>query len=145
MIARATPRTQQPIAFSAATTSGHALNMAPQRPSERGPAWAILNKPIGAPRPIALAPAILPNNHHSKTLTAAPAQPTTPRTNAQVPSTPTERRANPAQAKYFGQGTLSIRSSITGHHYRFEGHGDTLTIDSRDNLMLRRIPELQIV
>jgi hypothetical protein len=33
---------------------------------------------------------------------------------------------------------------VTGRHYRFEGHGATLNIDSRDQLMLRRIPELLI-
>ncbi|MDE2402826.1 MAG: hypothetical protein KGL90_14300 [Burkholderiales bacterium] len=47
-------------------------------------------------------------------------------------------------AKYFGHGSLSVRSSVTGQYYRFEGHGDTQPIDRRDHLMLGRIPELSI-
>ncbi|RZI83867.1 MAG: hypothetical protein EOP38_11125 [Rubrivivax sp.] len=54
------------------------------------------------------------------------------------------RRAGEPSAKYLGRGNLSVRSSVTGRHYRFEGHGATLNIDSRDQLMLRRIPELLI-
>lgn len=47
-------------------------------------------------------------------------------------------------ATYHGQGTLSVLSSITGHHYRFEGRGCTLTIDPRDRLVLGRLNELSI-
>lgn len=47
-------------------------------------------------------------------------------------------------ATYHGQGTLSVLSSITGHHYRFEGRGCTLTIDPRDRLVLGRLNELTI-
>lgn len=47
-------------------------------------------------------------------------------------------------AVYHGQGTLSVLSSITGHHYRFEGRGCTLTIDPRDRLVLGRLNELSI-
>lgn len=47
-------------------------------------------------------------------------------------------------AVYHGQGTLSVLSSITGHHYRFEGRGCTLTIDPRDRLVLGRLHELSI-
>jgi len=43
-----------------------------------------------------------------------------------------------------GQGRLSVRSSITGRHYRFSGHGDTQAVDARDTLMLRRMPDLHI-
>jgi hypothetical protein len=59
-------------------------------------------------------------------------------------SAPTPRRTTELNAKYLGGGNLSVRSSVTGRHYRFEGHGATLRIDSRDQLMLRRIPELLI-
>ncbi|RZK99046.1 MAG: hypothetical protein EOP36_20420 [Rubrivivax sp.] len=61
-----------------------------------------------------------------------------------TPSMPTPRRTTELNAKYLGGGNLSVRSSVTGRHYRFEGHGATLRIDSRDQLMLRRIPELLI-
>ncbi|CAH0347919.1 hypothetical protein [Aquabacterium sp. CECT 9606] len=57
---------------------------------------------------------------------------------------PTARRTTQLSAKYLGGGNLSVRSSVTGRHYRFEGHGATLAIDSRDQLMLGRIPELLI-
>lgn len=60
------------------------------------------------------------------------------------PSVPTPRRTTELRAKYLGGGNLSVRSSVTGRHYRFEGHGATLNVDSRDQLMLRRIPELLI-
>lgn len=60
------------------------------------------------------------------------------------PSGPTPRRTTELNAKYLGGGNLSVRSSVTGRHYRFEGHGAVLRIDSRDQLMLRRIPELLI-
>jgi hypothetical protein len=39
---------------------------------------------------------------------------------------------------------LSVRSSTSGQHYRFVGHGDTQPVDPRDVLMLRRIPDLQL-
>ena len=47
-------------------------------------------------------------------------------------------------AVYHGQGTLSVLSSISGHHYRFEGRGCTLSIDPRDRLVLGRLNELSI-
>ena len=57
---------------------------------------------------------------------------------------PTARRTTQLSAKYLGGGNLSVRSSVTGRHYRFEGHGAILAIDSRDQLMLGRIAELLI-
>lgn len=47
-------------------------------------------------------------------------------------------------ARFTGQGRLSVRSSTSGQHYRFVGHGDTQPVDPRDVLMLRRIPDLQL-
>ena len=47
-------------------------------------------------------------------------------------------------ARYMGQGALSVRSSVTGRHYRFQGHGDSLTIDKNDLMLLRRIADLVI-
>lgn len=61
--------------------------------------------------------------------------------------TPTPPRSTPSRgchAIYHGQGTLSVLSSVTGHHYRFEGRGCTLTIDPRDRLVLGRLNELSI-
>ena len=60
-----------------------------------------------------------------------------------APDTPRSPRGS-CHAVYHGQGTLSVLSSITGHHYRFEGRGCTLTIDPRDRLVLGRLNELSI-
>lgn len=46
------------------------------------------------------------------------------------------------QARFMGHGALNVRSSITGRHYRFQGHGDCQKIDKHDMMMLRRIPDL---
>ncbi|KGM40736.1 hypothetical protein JY96_13640 [Aquabacterium sp. NJ1] len=46
------------------------------------------------------------------------------------------------QARFTGHGALSVRSSVTGRHYRFQGHGDCQKIDKHDMMMLRRIPDL---
>lgn len=73
---------------------------------------------------------------------ATPQQPTgTPSDTA--PDTARAPRGS-CHAVYHGQGTLSVLSSITGHHYRFEGRGCTLTIDPRDRLVLGRLNELSI-
>lgn len=37
---------------------------------------------------------------------------------------------------------MSVRSSVTGRHYRFQGHGDCQKIDKHDLMMLKRIPDL---
>jgi hypothetical protein len=47
-------------------------------------------------------------------------------------------------ARYIGQGNLSVRSSVTGRHYRFQGHGDSQKIDKHDLMLLKRIPDLVI-
>ncbi len=59
-------------------------------------------------------------------------------------SAPARTPRGGCHAIYHGQGTLSVLSSITGHHYRFEGRGCTLTIDPRDRLVLGRLHELSI-
>lgn len=63
-----------------------------------------------------------------------------------APASPVTARTprGACHAIYHGQGTLSVLSSITGHHYRFEGRGCTLTIDPRDRLVLGRLNELSI-
>lgn len=57
---------------------------------------------------------------------------------------PSRPQRGGCQATYHGQGTLSVMSSVTGHHYRFEGKGCTLSIDPRDRLVLGRLQELTI-
>lgn len=52
--------------------------------------------------------------------------------------------AQPAQATYCGQGVLSVRSSVTGRLYRFEGRGCTQAIDPRDSLVLARLSDLLV-
>lgn len=81
----------------------------------------------------------------------APAASATEQTPSNTSASPDTAHASPARtprggchAVYHGQGTLSVLSSITGHHYRFEGRGCTLTIDPRDRLVLGRLNELSI-
>lgn len=48
-------------------------------------------------------------------------------------------------ARYTGQGSLCVRSSVTGRHYRFQGHGHTLRVDKHDQMLLRRIQDVELV
>ncbi len=48
-------------------------------------------------------------------------------------------------ARYLGQGSLCVRSSVTGRHYRFTGHGHTLRIDKHDQMLMRRISDIELV
>lgn len=97
--------------------------------------------------------------HAAHTLHAARPAPSTPQHSLAAPtSKPVNTSPQPevapsgsarsprgsCHAVYHGQGTLSVLSSITGHHYRFEGRGCTLTIDPRDRLVLGRLNELSI-
>ena len=81
-------------------------------------------------------------HEHSIRPAASPATPNASPTSASA-SAPHPRRGG-CHAVYHGHGTLSVLSSITGHHYRFEGRGCTLTIDPRDRLVLGRLTELSI-
>jgi hypothetical protein len=47
-------------------------------------------------------------------------------------------------ACYTGQGSLCVRSSVTGRHYRFSGHGHTLRIDKHDQMLMRRIADVEL-
>ena len=47
-------------------------------------------------------------------------------------------------ARYVGQGSLCVRSSVTGRHYRFSRHGDTLRIDKHDMTLMRRIADIEL-
>ncbi len=54
------------------------------------------------------------------------------------------QRGRELRATFHGHGVLSVRSSVTGMLYRFQGHGDTLLIDSRDALLLGRLSDIQV-
>ncbi|MDI1259960.1 hypothetical protein [Aquabacterium sp.] len=86
----------------------------------------------------------LSSGHASEPARTASSQTTSHTTIGHSAPAPTARRTTHLSAKYLGGGNLSVRSSVTGRHYRFEGHGATLAIDSRDQLMLGRITELLI-
>lgn len=85
---------------------------------------------------------------------AAPAQASAPAATSWMSSTPIVRRSpviaranlNPPQVsvKFLGHGALSVQSTLTGRHYRFQGQGHLLQVDQRDVLMLGRIPDLLI-
>lgn len=86
---------------------------------------------------------------NNTTTTVAHTAPTAPRHTATPKTTPTVTPTTsgaPASgemlAKFMGHGALSVRSSVTGRHYRFQGHGDCLKVDKHDMMMLRRIPDL---
>jgi hypothetical protein len=137
MIARPPSKTQ-PIPFTA-TSSDDMAAPRPAVPLATTPNWLQTSRPAGVTQQVA-------------PLVGRPAQPLTHHTTARNHSggstshcapAPARRTGEPS-AKYLGRGNLSVRSSVTGRHYRFEGHGAILNIDSRDQLMLRRIPELLI-
>ena len=75
---------------------------------------------------------------------AVPAEPVRDTAVHSISAPAAHRASTELTAKYLGGGNLSVRSSVTGRHYRFEGHGAVLSIDRRDQLMLRRIEELLI-
>jgi hypothetical protein len=53
--------------------------------------------------------------------------------------------AGELNARYTGQGSLCVRSSVTGRHYRFQGHGHMLRVDKHDQMLLRRIQDVELV
>jgi len=59
-------------------------------------------------------------------------------------SAPTAPLTGDTHARYTGQGSLCVRSSVTGRHYRFARHGDTLRIDKHDLSLLRRIADIEL-
>lgn len=102
----------------------------------------------GHPAPLSSQLSSQLSNHLSTQSSAHPAA-STPRASADdksqtAPASTARTPRGACHAIYHGQGTLSVLSSITGHHYRFEGRGCTLTIDPRDRLVLGRLSELSI-
>jgi len=79
----------------------------------------------------------------SPVLVSKTATPTPPTADAEPAAT--AKQAAQLSAKFMGQGALSVRSSVTGRHYRFQGHGDSQAIDKHDMLMLKRIPDLVVL
>lgn len=138
MIARPIAKTQ-PIPFTASSDQPGNEAVLPRAavPLATTPNWLNTAQPAGVTQvaPLMGRPAQAPTHHTARQHGAA-------QTGATA-SAPTRRMGEPS-AKYLGRGNLSVRSSVTGRHYRFEGHGAILNIDSRDQLMLRRIPELLI-
>jgi hypothetical protein len=141
MIARTLSKTQ-PIPFQ--SSSDNEASAAPRSAVPlANPAWATASRP--APH--------APTHHHAaakpsstprrQTHAAGTHEPVRSTTGHSAPLA-SARRPGELSAKYLGQGSLSVRSSVTGRHYRFEGHGATQTIDTRDQMMLRRINELLI-
>lgn len=111
-----------PLACALEDRSGHAHNplMSPSPPHSGRP-----RAPSGAlPAP---GPARPPAGHHAEPLEPSMRPPT------QGPS-----------AIYLGDGVLTVRSTHTGHTYRFEGHGCRLPIDPRDSLLLGRLPDVVV-
>ncbi|MDE2593850.1 MAG: hypothetical protein KGL57_06395 [Burkholderiales bacterium] len=86
---------------------------------------------------------------------SSPAQPSAPESLSWMNASPANARRSPVVArtgnllpqvsvKFLGQGALSVQSTVTGRHYRFQGQGHRLQVDQRDVLMLGRIPDLLI-
>jgi hypothetical protein len=67
-----------------------------------------------------------------------------PRANAAAAKADSRPADTDPSARFVGQGSLSVRSSVTGRHYRFQGHGDCQKIDKHDTMLLRRIADLVV-
>lgn len=132
MIARPIVR-PRPIAFTAQAHGAHA---------PRPVSWATSSGPASQAVTTAREPAARSVAQHTA--------PQAARAPSQHPAAiPAQTRTNTAakaqselRARYIGQGALSVRSSVTGRHYRFQGHGDSQKIDKHDMLMLKRISDL---
>ena len=147
------PGASQPRAISWAAASG---------PAEHPPLHPPLNlqpQPFSVPRlspvkaPLSPAPLAPARHAAAATLQAAP-RPVNATGNE---SSPANKRASSVKtpydkspkltelsARYIGHGNLSVRSSVTGRHYRFQGHGDSQMVDKHDLMLLKRIADLVI-
>ncbi len=113
--------------MAAASNRTVATLLAPTAPARRAPVRVAANDVV---RNAANDAAATPPRQAARQ--AATATPTTSGTLA----------SGELQARFMGHGALSVRSSVTGRHYRFQGHGDCQKIDKHDMMMLRRIPDL---
>lgn len=137
MIARPVIR-RHPIPFTAAAAGAHA----PRPVSWAASSGPAPHSPITACEPVATYLISAPSPRHKPTLQArVQPQPVTP---SPVQTPGASKSHSELRAKYVGHGALSVRSSVTGRHYRFQGHGDSQKIDKHDMLMLKRIPDLVV-
>ena len=146
MIARPVNR-PRPIAFAAPAPGAHTPRPVSWAASSGPAPQALANdrKPLAQATHVA-ANESLPHKHAARpnvpapaaTPARRPAQPTTAPNNRSIAT----KTFTELSARYLGQGALSVRSSVTGRHYRFQGHGDCLKIDKHDMLMLKRIADL---
>lgn len=140
MIARPVIR-RHPIPFTAASSGTHA---------PRPVSWAASSGPaqhtsITACEPVAAYQISTPSPRIQPARQArALPQPVTPCAGSPVQTPGASKSHSELRAKYVGHGALSVRSSVTGRHYRFQGHGDSQKIDKHDMLMLKRIPDLVV-
>lgn len=145
MIARPPAKTQ-PIPFTASSAQPGNNTAVPRAavPLATTPNWLNTTQPAGVTQVAALVGRPAPASAHHATLRHTGASSHHNGAHHVTSAAAPTRRVGEPSAKYLGRGNLSVRSSVTGRHYRFEGHGAILNIDSRDQLMLRRIPELLI-
>lgn len=95
----------------------------------------MIPRPIVRPQPIPFAAPAQPAHPTVKHPPIVRRSPVMARVTADSPNT---------TAKFMGQGALSVQSTLSGQHYRFQGHGHCLVVDPRDALMLGRIPDLLV-
>lgn len=139
MIARPVHR-PHPIPFEAPFASS--AHTAPRPVSWMSALGAAGQAAPGPGAPQRLSPvrvSITPSNTPSPPRSPCPPQRQASTTRADNPHTLSE-----ISACYVGHGALSVRSSVTGKHYRFQGHGDSLVIDRHDVVLLKRIADLVI-
>lgn len=130
------PGARAPHPVSWASSSGPAPVTCQQAANEASNK-ATLSKPLALPigPKTARAPSQLP---------CRPASSVAPSAATSTHASTTAKASGDLRARYLGHGALSVRSSVTGRHYRFQGHGDSQKIDKHDMLMLKRIPDLVV-
>jgi hypothetical protein len=128
---KAKPGASQPRAISWAAASGPA----PHEPPAMQP------RPFVATRLSPVKPPLTPAPLAPARQAAVSAMPVAPKPVKSPYDNPT---ASELSARYVGQGALSVRSSVTGRHYRFQGHGDSQKVDKHDLMLLKRIADLVI-
>lgn len=146
MIARPLNR-PRPIPFAPPAPGARQPGPVPWSPPAQAIPFDGLDTPSSPPRPVSLSSALsrptqvqaAPPPAPSRTPPQTPGARISPAPAAQAQA---DMATPPLHARYIGQGALSVRSSVTGRHYRFQGHGDSQHIDKHDVAMLRRIPDL---
>lgn len=149
MIARPLNR-PHPIPFGAAPASNHAHTRPVSWAESAGPAVQAdkalqafqARRPVASPHQVAQIlqrrSLVVDSGHGAGT----PPDADKARQMASQAAASKGSRPHELPAKFLGHGALSVRSSATGRHYRFQGHGDVQMVDARDQLMLGRINDL---